>query len=168
MSNGYLDLQGSPSFIAKDGSNLKVGCEGNNSLYLTVDGVNVVTATKTAYTVAVSQAVKLGSLTVPTSNPAAGTAATTLAAANATIDTTNIWQRVTTAAGSTAVILESGTTHGQICIVTVDKDAGGTVAMDAAGTSHVGSGASCVIGVGCGRIFLWDATDAIWCEVGET
>lgn len=108
-----------------------------------------------------------GALQFPISNPAQGTAATTVASSG-TIDTTQTWQRITNAGAITGVILEAGTVHGQICIVSVDKDASGSVTMAAAGTSHVSTGTGCVIAIGAGRIFIWDATDAIWCELGET
>ena len=108
-----------------------------------------------------------GALQLPTSNPAEGTAATTLASSG-TIDTTIGWQRVITAGAVTGVILEAGTVHGQICIVTSDKDSAGSITMAAAGTSRVGSGTACIIIAGGGRIFIWDNTDAIWLELGDT
>jgi len=104
---------------------------------------------------------------VPLSNPAEGTAATTVASSG-TIDTTIYWQRITNAGEITGVILEAGTRHGQRVLISVDKDASGTVTMAAAGTSRVGTGTACVIAVGAAREFVWDNTDAIWCEIGET
>ena len=104
---------------------------------------------------------------VPLSNPAEGTAATTVASSG-TIDTTIYWQRITNAGAITGVILEAGTRHGQRVLISVDKDASGTVTMAAAGTSRVGTGTACVIAVGAAREFVWDNTDAIWCEIGET
>ena len=140
-----LQLQGndSPSLLALNNKDLSIGAPGTGLLKI------------------------FGTMRYPISNPAQGTAATTVAGSG-TIDTTVGWQRVTNAGAITGVILEVGTVHGQICIITVDKDASGSVTMAAAGTSHVGTGTGCVIAVGAGRIFIWDATDAIWVELGET
>lgn len=103
----------------------------------------------------------------PISNPAEGTAANGVLGSG-TIDTTIYWQRVTTAGAVTGVILEAGVRHGQRVLVSLDKDAGGTITMAAAGTSRVGTGTACVIAVGAAREFIWDNTDLIWCELGET
>lgn len=106
-----------------------------------------------------------GSLYAPRSNPAAGTAATTVAGSG-TIDTTIFWQRVTNAGAITGVILEAGTAHGQIALVTVDKDASGSVTMAAEATSNVCSGTGAVIAAGETAMFIWDATDTCWSENG--
>lgn len=106
-----------------------------------------------------------GSKFFPISNPAAGTAATTVATSG-TIDSTIFWQRVTNAGAITGVIIEAGTAHGQAVFVTVDKDASGSVTFAAEGTSNVCSGTSAVIAAGEGALFLWDATDTCWAELG--
>lgn len=106
-----------------------------------------------------------GSLFIPKSNPAAGTAATTVAGSG-TIDTTEFLQRVTDAGAITGVILENGTAHGQIVFVLVDKDASGSVTFAAEATSNVCSGTSAVIAAGEGAMFIYDATDTCWSELG--
>lgn len=146
MANGFLDLVGTPMLLATGSNPFTLGCNGAGTLRLYMGS---------------------GTLQFPVSNPAQGTAATTVATGG-TIDTTQMWQRITNAGAITGVILEAGTMHGQICIVSNDKDAVGSVTMAAAGTSRVSTGTSCVIAIGAGRIFIWDATDAIWCELGET
>lgn len=122
--------------------------------------VNVFTAN--AKRLAISGA---GSAFIPVSNPADGTAATTVATSG-TIDTTVFWQRVTNAGPITGVILEAGTAHGQLVLVTVDKDASGSVTMAAEGTSNVCSGTGAVIAAGESALFVWDATDTCWSENG--
>lgn len=102
----------------------------------------------------------------PISNPAAGTAATTVASSG-TIDTTLFWQRVTNAGAITGVIMEAGTAHGQMVVVSVDKDAVGTVTMAAEGTSNVCSGTGGVLAIGGGGTFIWDATDTCWAEINN-
>lgn len=146
MANGILDLVGTPMLLALSSSNMTVGCNGAGYLRLYMG---------------------TGTMQFPISNPAQGTAATSLSNGS-TIDTTQFWQRVTDAGAVTGVILEAGVVHGQMCLVSVDKDASGTVTMAAAGTSRVGTGTACVLAVGAARMFVWDATDAIWCECGET
>lgn len=146
MADLNIDIVGTPSIIAAGNKSLSIGCAGTGLLNLVCIG---------------------GGLAYKISNPAEGSAATTVASSG-TIDTTIGWQRITNAGAITGVILEAGTTHGQLCIVSVDKDAAGTVTMAAAGTSRVGTGTACVIAVGAARMFIWDATDAIWCELGET
>lgn len=106
-----------------------------------------------------------GSRFIPVSNPAEGTAATTVAGSG-TIDTTIFWQRVTDAGAITGVILEAGTAHGQQVFVSVDKDAVGSVTMAAEATSNVCSGTNSVIAAGEGALFVWDATDTCWSEFG--
>lgn len=146
MSNLNIDVVGTPSMISTSTSGLTVGISSTGFLRLFTGA---------------------GALQIPVSNPAEGTAATTVASSG-TIDTTIGWQRITNAGAITGVILEAGTVHGQLVIISVDKDASGTVTMAAAGTSRVGTGTACVIAVGAARMFIWDATDAIWCELGET
>lgn len=104
------------------------------------------------------------------SNPLAGTAATSIATGN-TIDTTQFWQRITTAAAATGVIAEAGVAHGQLLIISLDKDAAGTpplITFAAEATSNVCTGTAAVFLAGAGRIFIWDATDTCWVELGET
>lgn len=145
MANANLDLTGTPSLISTGTSPLRLGTSGGN----------------------LELALGTGFLRIPASNPAEGTAATTVASSG-TITPTGVWQRITNAGAITGVILAAGAVHGQIFILSVDKDASGTVTMAAAGTSRVGTGTACVIAVGAARAFIWDATDAIWCELGET
>jgi hypothetical protein len=106
-----------------------------------------------------------GSKFFPISNPAAGTAASSTLTSG-TIDSTVFWQRVTDAGAITGVILEAGTSHGQAVFVTVDKDAGGSVTFAAEATSNVCSGTGAVLAAGEGALFLWDATDTCWAELG--
>lgn len=106
-----------------------------------------------------------GSRFFPVSNPADGTAATTVAGSG-TIDSTIFWQRVTDAGAITGVILEAGTEHGQAVFVSVDKDASGSVTFAAEATSNVCSGTGAVLAAGEGALFLWDATDTCWSELG--
>lgn len=146
MANAFLDLSGTPMLMSTGAYDLTVGCNGAGYLRLYMG---------------------TGTMQVPVSNPAQGTAATTVAGSG-TIDTTQYWQRITNAGAITGVILEAGVVHGQKVLISVDKDASGTVTMAAAGTSRVGTGTACVIAVGAAREFIWDATDAIWCECGET
>lgn len=146
MSNANFDKNGTGGIISDSGKNLTVGI-GSTGFLIVHPGT--------------------GSVRLPVSNPAEGTAATTVATSG-TIDTTQLWQRITNAGAITGVILEAGTVHGQLLIVSVDKDASGTVTFAAAGTSRVGTGTACVIAVGAARPFIWDNTDLIWCELGET
>lgn len=146
MAAGNLDITGTPSFLTSGNQNMAVGCTGTGVLSVFCNG---------------------GNLRFPISNPAEGSAATTVASSG-TISTTNLWQRITNAGAITGVILAAGVAHGQIVIISVDKDASGTVTMAAAGTSRVGTGTACVIAVGAARAFIWDNTDLIWCELGET
>lgn len=146
MSNGNFDKNGTAGVNSAAGADLAIGLGSTGFIKLVTNG---------------------GALQLPTSNPAEGTAATTVAGSG-TIDTTVGWQRITNAGAITGVILEAGTVHGQICIISNDKDAVGSVTMAAAGTSRVSTGTGCVIAIGAGRIFIWDNTDLIWCELGET
>ena len=106
-----------------------------------------------------------GSKFYPVSNPADGTAATTITN-SATIDSTVFWQRVTQAGAVTGIIIEAGTAHGQQVFVSVDKDAGGSATMAAEATSNVCSGTGSVIAAGEGALYIWDATDTCWSEFG--
>lgn len=146
MSNANFDKNGTGGIISAPAQNLTVGI-GSTGFLIVHPGT--------------------GSVRIPVSNPAEGTAATTIAGSG-TIDTTQFWQRITNAGAITGVILEAGTAHGQLVIISVDKDASGTVTMAAAGTSRVGTGTACVLAVGAARAFIWDNTDLIWCELGET
>lgn len=101
---------------------------------------------------------------VTISNPLAGTAASTIAGSG-TIDTTLFWQRVTNAGAVTGIILEAGVNHGQLVLVSVDKDAVGSLTMAAEATSNVCSGTAGVLAIGGGAVFVWDATDTCWAEV---
>ncbi len=102
---------------------------------------------------------------LPISNPAAGTAATTVATGG-TVDTTLFWQRIINAgAASTGVILEAGVNHGQLVLVSADKDSFGSFTMAAEATSNVCSGTAGVLAIGGGALFIWDATDTCWAEV---
>lgn len=103
-------------------------------------------------------------LRVPVSNPGVGVAATTIAGSG-TIDTTLFWQRVTNAGAVTGIILEAGVNHGQLVLVSVDKDAVGSLTMAAEATSNVCSGTAGVLAIGGGALFVWDATDTCWAEV---
>lgn len=106
-----------------------------------------------------------GSKFFPVSNPAEGTAASTIAGSG-TIDSTIFWQRITDAGAITGVILEAGTSHGQAVYVSLDKDAVGSVTFAAEATSNVCSGTGAVLAAGEGALFLWDATDTCWSELG--
>ena len=106
-----------------------------------------------------------GSRYFPISNPAEGTAASTIAGSG-TIDSTIFWQRITDAGAITGVILEAGTAHGQLVFVSLDKDAVGSVTFAAEATSNVCSGTSALLAAGEGALFLWDATDTCWTELG--
>lgn len=107
----------------------------------------------------------VGSKFFPLSNPADGTAASTIAGSG-TIDTTIFWQRTTAAGAVTGIILEAGTEHGQAVFVTHDKDAAGSMTFAAEATSNVCSGTGAVLAAGEGALFLWDATDTCWAELG--
>lgn len=107
----------------------------------------------------------VGSRFYPISNPAAGTAPNGILAAG-TIDSTIFWQRITSAGAVTGVILEAGTAHGQNVYLSLDKDAVGSVTFAAEATSNVCSGVSAVLAAGEGALFLWDATDTCWTELG--
>lgn len=146
MGNVNIDLNGTAGMVSAPTKDLTIGLGSTGFL-------NVVTSG--------------GALCVPTCNPANGTAAAGLLTSG-TVDTTTGWQRVLTAGAVTGVILEAGTKNGQIFILTSDKNSGGTITMAAAATSNVGSGTACIIIAGGGRIFIWDATDTAWIELGDT
>ena len=131
-----IDLDGTPSLISVGNKDLTVGCAGTGRLRF------------------------LGTEQIAASTPVEGSAAATVAGSG-TIAVAP-WNRITTAGAVTGVILAAGTSHGQKMIVTVDKDASGTVTMAAAGTSRVATGTGCVIPVGGLKTFIWDATDVIW------
>jgi hypothetical protein len=145
-NNGFLDLNGTPVLLATGTNGMTVGCNGAGTFRIFLGS---------------------GTMQIPISNPAEGVAATTIAN-SATIAVTNYWQRVTNAGAVTGIIIAAGTVHGQKVLVSVDKDAVGTVTMAAAGTSRVGTGVGCVLAIGAAREFIWDNTDLIWCECGET
>lgn len=136
----YLNEYGTPSFVSKAGNNMTLGLGSTGILKL-----------KTA----------TGTLQVTDSNPAEGTAATTVASSG-TIDTTQFWQRVTDAGAITGVIMEAGTVHGQLVLLSVDKDASGTVTMAAESTSNACAGTGVVLAAGESALFVWDATDTCW------
>ncbi len=134
-----LDLDGTAGLIANGANNLTVGAAGTGR-YLELTG---------------------GGKQVPISDPIEGTAATSVAGSG-TITPTTYWNRLTTAGAVTGVIVAVGTHHGQEIVLTLDKDAGGTITMATAATSHVGTGTGCVIPVGGRKTLIWDNTDLIW------
>lgn len=138
-----LAFEGTPSLMATDGDELSIGSTGNEPCN------------------------HFGIPTVAEVTPANGSAATTVAG-SATIDTSNYWTRITNAGAITGIILEAGVKNGQKFLLTVDKDAVGSVTFAAAGTSNVGGGTGVVITAGSSREFIWDATDACWSQLGET
>lgn len=140
--NAKLDLVGTPMLLGVSGNSVTLGIETTG--YIRLD-----TGT--------------GSLQFPKSNPADGTAATTVAGSG-TIDTTMAWQRVTDAGAITGVILEDGVVHGQVVRVTLDKDAVGSITMAAEATSNVCSGTGAVIAAGETAEFIYDKTDTCWSE----
>lgn len=140
-TDGILDL---------DGSVVGLLARSNNNLRLSTGGTGTMLFNMTS-----------GTAAVPVSNPANGTAATTVAGSG-TIDTTQMWQRVTNAGAVTGIIMEAGTQHGQLALLSVDKDASGTLTMDAEATSNVCAGTTVVIAAGESALFVWDATDTCW------
>lgn len=140
-------------FVTKSAFNMTIGASGTGAVNIMSDGVF-----KTRYLTG-------GTLVNPVSNPAVGAAASTTASSG-TIDSTIFWQRVTDAGAITGVILEAGTAHGQFVYVSVDKDAAGSVTFAAEATSNVCSGTSAVLAAGEGALFIWDATDTCWSELG--
>lgn len=145
-ANALLDLTGTPSLVALGNNPLVIGTSGTGMLKINLDAAGV---------------------QIPVSNPADGTAATTVAA-NGTIDTTKFWQRTTNTAARAGIILEAGTVHGQLVFISVDKDASGTFTMDAEATSNVCGGTASILNIGGGGLFVWDATDTCWAQLGET
>jgi len=140
MADLNIDVVGSPSIIADAGKSLTIGIATTGFLSVFTGG---------------------GSVQIPVSSPAEGTVAAALVTSG-TVTTTVQWQRVISAGAITGVILAAGTVHGQVFILTSDKDSGGTITAAAAGTSRIGTGTGCIIPVGGGRIFIWDNTDLIW------
>lgn len=145
MSNANFDKNGSGGVVSAPGFDLTVGLGSTGFLKLLLNG---------------------GALQLVGSNPAEGTAATSLATSG-TIDTTIGWQRVITAGAVTSIALEAGVRHGQVCFITNDKDSGGTITFHATTATSRLAVASMVIVVGGGAIVIWDATDAIWCPVAK-
>jgi len=139
-ANGTLDLTGTPMLSSKSNADLVLNLPGSGTLVLNMAS---------------------GTARVPISNPAAGTAATTVATSG-TIDTTQFWQRITNAGAITGVIMEAGAVHGQLALISVDKDASGTTTMAAEATSNVCAGVTVVIAAGENALFVWDATDTCW------
>lgn len=140
-------------FVTTGAYHMTLGAAGTGNVSIFSDGV-----AKTKYLTG-------GSLVNPVSNPAESVAASTTASSG-TIDSTIFWQRVTDAGAITGVILEAGTTHGQFVYVSVDKDAAGSVTFAAEATSNVCSGTGAVLAAGEGALFIWDATDTCWAELG--
>lgn len=68
--------------------------------------------------------------------------------------------RVSPAGAITGVILQAGTTTGQMC--TVINESANSITMAAAGTSNVADGVSCVIAANRAMWFCWDASTSRW------
>ncbi len=140
-------------FVTTGAYHLTVGAAGTGTVNIMSDGVNKVAITTG------------GSAFVPVSNPA-GTAVANGILTSGTIDSTIFYQRVISAGAVTGVILENGTSHGQMVFVVSDKDSGGSITFAAEATSNVCSGVSAALAAGEGALFIYDALDTCWSELG--
>lgn len=83
-------------------------------------------------------------------------------AASGTINTNYGSVRVTAAAAVASVVLAAGTRSGQLCCIIHEGAAANTITFAAAGTSNVADGVSDVITGPSARLYIWDATTALW------
>ncbi len=83
-----------------------------------------------------------------------------------TINTNYNSVRVSSAGAITGVIMTIGVKAGQLCAVICEQAAANTFTMAAAGTSNVAAGATCVLSGLAAHLFAWDATTALWYQVG--
>jgi hypothetical protein len=83
-----------------------------------------------------------------------------------TINTNYNSVRVSSAGAITGVIMAAGVKAGQLCCVITEQAALNTFTMAAAGTSNVAAGATCVLSGLNAHLFIWDATTALWYQVG--
>lgn len=70
--------------------------------------------------------------------------------------------RVTTAGAVTAVTMSAGVKAGQLCAIIHEGAAANTITFAASGTSNVADGTADVITGPSARLFVWDATTALW------
>ncbi len=74
--------------------------------------------------------------------------------------------RVNAAGAVTGVILAAGTNDGDIVIVKVTSAAANTLTFAAKATSNVVGGAATSLAGLAAHMFIWDAIDAAWYQVG--
>lgn len=74
--------------------------------------------------------------------------------------------RLTAAAATTGASLPLGTFNGQIIIIELSTAAANTVTFAAAGTSNVAGGAAVSMAGLAAHMFMWDATLALWFQIG--
>lgn len=87
-------------------------------------------------------------------------------AASGTINTNYGSVRVTAAAAVASLVLQPGIKQGQICCIIHEGAAANTLTFAASGTSNVADGVSDVITGPSARLFVWDATTALWYKIG--
>jgi hypothetical protein len=87
-------------------------------------------------------------------------------ATSGTVNTNYGSVRVTAGAAITGVIMAPGVKPGQVCCIITEQAALNTFTMAAAGTSNVAAGVTCVLSGLNAHLFIWDATTALWYQVG--
>lgn len=88
-------------------------------------------------------------------------------AGSGTINHNNCGIANVNAAGAvTGIILQAGTTQGQMLTILVTSAAANTLTMAAAGTSNVADGTSTVLAGLRAYSFVWDVASARWYRIG--
>lgn len=83
-----------------------------------------------------------------------------------TINTNYNSVRISAAGAITGVIMAAGVKAGQLCCIICEQAAANTVTMAASGTSNVAAGATSVLSGLAAHLFIWDATTALWYQIG--
>lgn len=83
-----------------------------------------------------------------------------------TINTNYNSVRVSAAGAITGMIMAPGVKAGQLCCIIVESAAANTLTFAAAGTSNVAGGATAVWAGLNAHLCIWDATTALWYQIG--
>lgn len=84
-------------------------------------------------------------------------------ATNGTVTTAGVAEaRLAPAGAVTGIILQAGTTAGQMCMVVNQSAAANTVTFAASGTSNVADGTGSVIAGLTARLFIWNSATSLW------
>jgi len=74
--------------------------------------------------------------------------------------------KLTAAAAATGVTMPQGSFDGQLLWITINTAAANTVTFAAKASSYVAGGAATSLAGLATHLFRWDATDALWYQVG--